>query len=884
MNAFRPSKACLSKFIVLLVTLLHGTFTQHLLAEPQTLPVHESLLNGDFEQGNTHWHFGAPNKAKATMAVDKQTIHQGKMSIRLTNQTPRTPNVFGTFYQTLKNLSPMTEYRLTFWCKAQAVKHAWIGGGPKWNIRKQIPDGTYDWKQLELRFATGLDETQFILRINVDGLTESLWIDTLSLQAVGRGKLSVSKPQITSDIPASAAFYPAFQGAIDTPATVRLRDEKDKTLGADIRINWDMQGLNLNINVIDPTRDPIQDGSGMWASDSIQLGLETQLDQAKASYSATSIELGLTVDSSNVLRQYAWHPTSVLTHTQLPGKGRVHDDGYDISVTIPKAMLNLPEGKRPNIMGINIVINDGNNGNRRCVAWTPGITKTKDPSRFALLQLLDANTPTANAVVLKEGANLALDVRKDLVFGHILSYSQKTVDLQQTALTARMTQGDAHSTLSKVQIPGLEAGQCAMIRFALPASQMPALGRAQFRLNNTKTQQNLAVSMPLTVNDYENNLKNQLQTLNQKLSLFNDTLSKHPLLADDAQLNLSQHIVDRFTKRVAQNKQSLPWSLLQLHEASIVMDQANERLAYLQDHPDAVFTMDIPKGVITHRDGLLWNQDNGEERPAFLYGYGHFAQVIRDLPNMNTLGATVIQRERGPRDAGPDGKLTKGAMSILDTLDQAQDNGVKLELLLSPHYFPTWAVDEDPSVMIKPIPAKFIKYNIDHPVARKAIGQWLDGIVPFVADHPNLLSLCLANEPVYEHAGKDKYSRMAFTAFLKQRYQSLDRLNKNYATNYAVFDQVPLPEACGDDAPISQRLAYYDWVRFNQQHFANWLNWMHTRVKSHTTKPLTHIKQMADIYNRSTFSRGTDPEMISNITDLAGNDCWAYPSPGGTWC
>lgn len=883
MYAYRLFTTCTMPITAILLAMCLCLITNTVTAAPESQTT-SPLQNGDFEQGTQHWYFSAANKAKATATIDKQTVHSGKMSIRLANETDRSPNVFGTFYQTLNNLSPMTQYRLTFWCKAENIKYAWIGGGPKWDIRKQLPDGTYDWKQLELTFQTGLEETQFILRINVDGITESLWIDTMTLEAIGPGKFSVSAPKVSNDIPAKAAFFPAFQGKIDTPATVLLRDDNDPKLGANIRMNWDAQGLNLNINVLDPSRDVIQSGQSMWTSDSVQLGLETQLDQAKSAYSGTSVELGLTVDSNNNLHQYAWHPTSFLTNTPLQGTGHVHHDGYDITVTIPWSILNLPNGKRPDVMGINVVINDGNNGKRRVVAWTDGITQSKQPARFAQVHLLESDTHAAYAVVLDGGANAAKDVKKDLVFGHILSFAPRTINAQQVSLIARMTKGDTHTTLCKVESPNLQAGQSSMTDFAVAAGQLPGLGAAQFRLNAAPNNQNVAVSMPLSINDYENSLKNQLQSLTDNLNAFNEALAKHPQLAKDAQLNLGRHIVERFAKRVADNKQSLRWNLLQLDEAAIVLKQTQARLTQLVDHPEALFTMDIPIGEITHRDGLLWAKDNGKEHPVFLYGYGHFAQVVRDLPNMNTLGATVIQRERGPRDADAQGKLNTNATSILDTLNKAQDNGVKLELLLSPHYFPQWAVDEDPDVMIKPLPTKFIKYNIDHPVARKAISQWLDGFVPLVADHPNLLSLCLANEPVYEHSGKDPFSRPAYTAFLKERYQTIANLNQHYQAKYATFDDVPLPQKTGDDASTAQRLAYYDWVRFNQRHFADWLSWMHTRVKNHASKPLTHIKQMADIYNRSTFNRGTDPEMISSITDLAGNDCWAYPTPGGTWC
>lgn len=878
--------------LILRPSLLYLALACCLLISMSSYPVHAQgkadtsatpLLNPDFEKGMDHWYFQVSKEAKAKVVIDKEVMHSGKMSLRMSNQTPKAPNVFGGLYQILSHLTPMTQYRLTFWCKADAAKNVWCGGGPEWKLRKAIPDGTYDWKQLELIFQTGIDETQFHLRFNVDNVTSAIWLDDMSLEAIGPGKLSIATPNVSDGIPASAAFYPAFQGISNTPAVLHLRDAKDQKLGADITMYWDQQGLHLSINVLDPTRDAIQTGLAMWASDSIQLGLETQLNQAGQAYSATSMELGLTVDAKGTLHQYAWHPTDVPTQL-ITGQGKQRDDGYNINALIPWQLLKLTAENKPDVLGINLVINDGNNGDRRFVAWTPGITKTKNPAAFAQLHLLDNNATSVQTVILDDGVNMAMDVKKAMIYGKILRFAVKPKPSQTIQLLSASADGSQKATLESVQIPQLNASQCSLIPFALPASQMPALGDVRFILTGVPDRKMLAQSMTLQIIDYENSLKNQLQSLTQRFDAFNTSLAGMPQLSNDAQLQMKRYIVERFIKRVENSKQSMEWSTLQLLETGNVLDEAQARFELLKTRPEARFTMSIPTGPIHHQDGLLWTKDDNGQRPVFLYGYGHFAQVERDLPNMNTLGATLIQRERGPRDADASGKLTAQGKGILKTIDDAQANGVKMELLLSPHYFPQWAIDEASDVMIQPTPRKFLKYNIDHPVARKAISQWLDAIVPAVSDHPNLFSLCLANEPVYEYSGHDPYSRPAFTASLQQRYQTIARLNALYQTSYASFEEVPLPETAGDDAPTSQRLAYYDWVRFNQRHFADWMAWMHQQVKEKSSKPMTHIKQMVDIYDRSTLSRGTDPEMITSITDLAGNDCWAFPSPGGTWC
>jgi hypothetical protein len=697
------------------------------------------LRNADFEEGLKHWNFQTSHEAKAVADIDKEVFHAGKISIRMSNQSPKAPNVFGGLYQNLKQLKPMTQYRLTFWCKADAVKNAWVGGGPKWQLRQGIPNGTYDWKQLELKFQTGIDETQFHLRFNIDDLTTAIWIDDVSLEAIGPGRLSLSAPATTEGIPAEVAFYPAFEGVSVKAPLLELRDEQDAALGADVRIHWDAMALYLTLHVLDPTQDPIYADQNMWMSDSVQLGIEMQLDQAQPTQGATNVELGLTVDARNALQCYAWHPSSDhFDVAQITGQGKQFEKGYDLSVAIPWALLLRDAQKRPDVLGINIVINDGNQGQRRFVAWTPGITNSKNPTQFAQLHLLSSEAKQVMAVTLDAGANQSVDVKKTLIAGKAVCYSITANGQRQVSLATSSAELPKPVALSLIPFPAMQAGQCSVVRFALPADQMPTLGRSELLLRE-KSGMQLGHSMPMMVMDYENSQKNKLQSLTQRLDELTRSCDAHGKLALDAQLRMGLYIAQRFIKRVSDNrKQTLAWSHLQLQETEYVLDQTQARLAVLQSQPDSAFAMTIPTGALTVRDGLLWDNDKGVDRPVFLNGYGHFGQVVRDLPDMNTLGATLIQQERGPKAADADGHLLPSAEQFMDVIDKAQAAGVKMEMLLSPHYFPQWAVDLDPDVLLEPKPHAFIKYNIDHPVARRAISQWLDAIVPLVSEHPNL--------------------------------------------------------------------------------------------------------------------------------------------------
>lgn len=83
--------------------------------------------------------------------------------------------------------------------------------------------------------------------------------------------------------------------------------------------------------------------------------------------------------------------------------------------------------------------------------------------------------------------------------------------------------------------------------------------------------------------------------------------------------------------------------------------------------------------------------------PVLFAGYGHFTDVIRDLPEFSSIGANLIQIEIGPSSIfpkeGKNGEFSEPDFSdlenrILPALRSAAEHNVKVCLLLSPHYHP----------------------------------------------------------------------------------------------------------------------------------------------------------------------------------------------------
>jgi hypothetical protein len=211
-----------------------------------------------------------------------------------------------------------------------------------------------------------------------------------------------------------------------------------------------------------------------------------------------------------------------------------------------------------------------------------------------------------------------------------------------------------------------------------------------------------------------------------------------------------------------------------------------------------------------------------------------------------------------------------------------------VDVILSLHVLPDWIAAEAPG-MHDVVGGGYNNYNVDHPKVRAFLKRWIDTLIPAIKEKPGLLSACLTNEPMYGNSGRDQFSRPAWIAFLKKQHNTIQILNELYQKNYKTFDDVPvppLPKAISElPKTVPGLRAYCDWMMFNNKNFADFHRWVHDNVKRNTLNVRTHAKVMPLIFDRSTIFAGIDPELITNITDLAGNDTfgkWVW-TPGGEY-
>lgn len=336
---------------------------------------------------------------------------------------------------------------------------------------------------------------------------------------------------------------------------------------------------------------------------------------------------------------------------------------------------------------------------------------------------------------------------------------------------------------------------------------------------------------------------------------------------------------------------------------------------------DVLFWDEVPAANGAKANGYA--MVNGDSRPVFYCGYGHFEQVKRDVSEMGKLGCNTIQIEIGPSYVlFPVGTHSKWGMdnetafmsgekfistsgefeinlaavkkSIIPVLENAQRENVAVCLLLSPHYAPSWVFEKYPDMRSKNV--GFLKYNIYHPKAKEMIETFIRAVVPLVKDYPALQSICISNEPAFntmydcndsevithdllpteEKQIKGRNMLYEWHKHLKERFTDISELNKLWGSEYKSFTDIGMPD--GADNTVQ----FYEWHLWNNRCFADWHKWMADIVKSIAPDIPVHAKFMPifgsseNAYHRRFVKYGVDPEQFAAFTDFSGNDAWSF--------
>mgnify|MGYP002682149283 CR=1 FL=1 len=291
------------------------------------------------------------------------------------------------------------------------------------------------------------------------------------------------------------------------------------------------------------------------------------------------------------------------------------------------------------------------------------------------------------------------------------------------------------------------------------------------------------------------------------------------------------------------------WEVFQSDELNRLIERALTGNLSLQQ----VYARLIQAEMAAIQAGAFWQDD----RPVYFTGVGHFGQVRKDIPILNDYGLNIIQIEMGPQNGlpAPD-RVDVDAIraNVVHCLDLAAAHNVAVNLLISPHYFPQWAKDADPAH--SQCGEGFLKFCIEAPNTRPVMATWLDALMPLIAGHPALHSICLSNEPQYR--GKCAYERALFQAWLKEKWQTIERANEVYGTQFRGFEEVDLPA----DASCGYGL-FFDGCRFNQERFLAFHEMLRDRIHRYDPDLPVHAKVMSHAFEAVSYTHLTLPTIYS---------------------
>ncbi|MBN2309891.1 MAG: beta-galactosidase, partial [Candidatus Hydrogenedentes bacterium] len=835
-------------------------------AAPPTL-----VQNGGFEEGVdaaslTGWAWSVANGCEGALAVDRAVKSEGAQCVRLSSQSPQEPHVYCGLRQTVGPLYRGLTYRIRLRVKGSNVGACWFGGGPEWRLRKGLPRGTFDWQDVSVEYAPPSDMDSFLLIINVDSVTEALWVDNVRMEA-----------DVDTSAPITRGVTPADAMAVPVPKNPALQCDGDLSewrgetfhladaggrIDAQFRLAWNEKAFWIAVQTKDDEPARGGDPSAMWQHDSIQIAADPRNEDTVGSYGPNDLELGFGLTKQGPAA-YAWHlPGHVgLADLAAAQHAIVHRDGVTTyEIALPYSLLAPVTASAATGFGLNLVVNDRDAAAPRVGAeWTPGIYLSKSPDAF-------------KTVVLTDGPWLQACIRPRVVA------SGGTARFTGSMFLDRPVEGTLRIGRFYEGPVALPAGLSETI-FPIQGDMLdPEDNEIVFRLLGPEL--DIADSCTIALSMADKKALALIAEQEQRLPALENWMQVArddgiPVHYPQADITIARIFCGYCRDDVAHGRFERAHQVAQ--EVAALLDRAERELREGVEVPVVhVDTLEI-------RDGSLWGRctvgEREEERPVFLTGYGHFSPVVDAMPILSTIGIHVVQFEMGPNSVVFENEIRTDRIRdwVLASLDRARDNNIAVCLLVSPHYFPQWALERWPETLAQ---SGFMKQSLDAPQVREIYNVFLRTLIPAIKDHPALQSICLSNEPISLASAGDPFRLPLWHDYLKRAYPTIDSLNERYGTDYVIYAQAPHP-AMNLDAPAP---AVYDAIRFNQDQHACWHRWMADIIHEMAPDLPCHAKVMALPAHAGTVLWGTDPWDFAELSQMNGNDCYFMPNASvGPW-
>lgn len=275
---------------------------------------------------------------------------------------------------------------------------------------------------------------------------------------------------------------------------------------------------------------------------------------------------------------------------------------------------------------------------------------------------------------------------------------------------------------------------------------------------------------------------------------------------------------------------------------------------------------------LTVRDGAFYSG----ETPVILIGPHGWWQVYPDIDliadaGFNLIGGTLIAQDGTP---APGKARTDYATTIRRHIRKMRGRNIAYDFLPSPHPIPAEWKKAFPE-MEEYTGSGWINSSLYIPATRRMVEEMWAAMLPVLKDEPNLVSLNLVNEWSFSDGLRGKLHpemKKRFSAAMREKYGSIDKLNRKWKSSYAGFDEI-------DPAALKRGTlgGFYDWECFRYAEGLENVEFFRDAAEKYAPGKLRQIKTIAvtDLNPEQYTPVGVERELRGERMDIAGSDCAA---------
>jgi len=646
---------------------------------------------------------------------------------------------------------------------------------------------------------------------------------------------------------------------------------------------WDDQYLYFAAEVTDDVHHDSGLGGGMYHGDGFQMAFDPLDDTLIPGYDGNDVEFGVGAADGRAAA-YGWvgGKTGIsgeIASDVMPIAHRRDEDAKrgTWEAAIPWKMLAPFAPSTGGRMGFNIIFNenDGDDeGRRGWVMWTPGIAEEKLSWLFRNMVLVEPDQEQSSPILTTDRRYYD-DGQTVNLFAYV-PWQDEPGEAQARLTVCRNGETVHEEARATAMTPGV-----TRIDFAWDLGRVSAEpAEAQVAVQVAGRSEPIIMTAPVFSLNVAM-LKERADQIDQR----NRELRAAIAQADRAGIDTSYPRVTAATtdiflkyRRADLDNADLLDRIKPLAAISRQFDfldeavlRATREVEDLVAHPEQVKklpSIDMTDLVIKH--GTFHKGD----MPVMLFGPLGWWTVFNDLDLVAEMGFNFVSGTTTPETMVPAPGKTRNdyLRSIAGQFDKARRLNMAVDYLPSPHPMPDGWIEAYPD--IKDFNSNgWMGVSLYHPGARRMVEEFWNHLIPALCDKPALCAWDLVNEWSFSD-GEGKIHPTMLTRFhnhLRQRYRTVEMLNRVWKTHYKTFDQIdPLAfDPSRDVGPI------YDWQSFRNAEATDVMLFMKQIIRRYDPTTPCHVKIIAttDLNPEHFGFNGVERERIDDVLEISGCDC-----------